>query len=141
MKKLMATDAGWGLTILRVITGIVFIGHGLPKFGWTEGGRGLEATAEFLAGLGLPLPDLMAILVASAETFGGALLIIGFLVRPAAVTLVVAMLVATFMVHWDNGMFGQGGYQWSLLLTACSACILIAGAGKASVDQAIGGKA
>ena len=33
LKKLMQTEAGWGVTALRIVTGIVFIGHGAPKFG------------------------------------------------------------------------------------------------------------
>lgn len=139
MKQWLATSAGWGMTVLRIPIGIIFVAHGLPKFGYL-GGRGLDGTAEFLAGIGLPLPGLMAILVASAETFGGALLVIGFLTRPAALTLAIAMLVAIFGVHWQNGLTGQGGYQWALAMFAASMALLLDGAGKASVDRAIAGR-
>lgn len=138
ISKMAYTEAGWGLTILRGVTGLVFIGHGLPKFGFL-GGPGLAGTAGFMESLGLPLPMLMAVLVASSEAIGGLLLVVGFMVRPAAFTLVIAMLVATFMVHWDNGMFGAGGYQWSFLLTAAAAAIMIEGAGKLSIDWKISG--
>ena len=138
LKQIMATKAGWGMAALRVPTGIIFIAHGLPKFGFM-GGRGLEATAGFLASLGLPLPMLMAWLVALAEVGGGALLIIGLLTRPAALTTAISMFVAIFWVHFENGLAGQGGYQWALLLFAASVALLVDGAGKASLDRAIAG--
>lgn len=138
ISRIANTNAGWGLTILRVVTGLVFIGHGLPKFG-ILGGAGLAGTAGFMESLGLPFPMLMAFLVASSEALGGLLLVIGFMVRPAAFTLVIAMLVATFLVHWDNGMFGAGGYQWSLMMAAAAAAIMLEGAGKLSVDWKLSG--
>lgn len=135
LKTVMATQAGWGTTIVRIVTGIIFIGHGLPKIG-VGSERNLQGLADWLGGsLGLPLPMLMAILVVAAEVGGGFAMIIGFLTRPAALATAIAMLVATTMVHWDAGMFGDGGYQWSLLLMCISVSLLIDGAGKASVDQ------
>ncbi|MEO0437435.1 MAG: DoxX family protein [Pseudomonadota bacterium] len=134
-KKLMATNAGWGTTVVRIITGIIFIGHGLPKIG-IGSDRTIESLAGWLGGsLGLPFPMLMAVLVVAAEVLGGFAMVIGFLVRPAALTTLIAMIVATTMVHWDAGMFGDGGYQWSLLLALLSLGLMLDGAGKASLDQ------
>jgi putative oxidoreductase len=137
-RKLMATDAGWGMFVLRIVTGIVFIGHGAPKFGWGSD-RTLAGTAEFLGSLGIPLPTVGAFLVASFETFGGAFLVIGFLTRFWSAGLAFAMLIAVTLVHLDAGMFGRGGYQWALLLMACSLALMIEGAGKASVDKKLAG--
>ena len=53
--------------------------------------------------LELPFPVLMASLAVSAELLGGVLLIVGLGVRLIAIPLMVVMLVAAFMVHWDNG--------------------------------------
>jgi putative oxidoreductase len=134
LKKLMITDAGWGMLILRVVTGIIFIGHGAPKFGWGSD-RTLEGLATWLGGLGVPLPMVGAFLVASFETFGGAFLIIGFLTRFWSAGLAFAMLLAVTLVHLENGMFGEGGYQWALLMMACSLALMFEGAGNASVDK------
>ncbi len=134
IKELMNTQAGWGMTVLRIPIGIIFIAHGLPKFGLL-GGRGLEGTAGFLESLGLPLPLLMAWLVALAETVGGALIVAGFQTRLAAFTTAIAMFVAIFWVHFDNGLTGQGGYQWALALFAASVALVLDGAGKASMDR------
>jgi len=134
MKKLMATTDSWGLLGLRLATGAIFIAHGLPKFGIGEGG-GLEGLASWLGGMGLPLPMLMAILVASSEAIGGAMLIVGFMTRFAAATQVIAMLVAVFMVHWSSGFTATGGYQWALLMAAAAFALMMDGAGKFSIDR------
>jgi putative oxidoreductase len=133
-KKFMITDAGWGMFFLRIVTGIVFIGHGLPKFGWV-GDRSLAGLAGFLESIGIPLPMAGAFLVAFFETFGGAFLVIGLLTRFWSAGLAFAMLIAVTMVHLDDGMFGEGGYQWALLLMACSLALMFEGAGKASLDK------
>ena len=136
LKKLMHTDAGWGITALRIVTGIVFIGHGAPKFGWM-GDRTFDGTVEFIASLGIPVPMVGAFLVSMFEAVGGAFLVIGLLTRFWSAGLAFAMLVATVLVHLPNGMFGEGGYQWSLLLMVCSLALMTEGAGKASLDQAL----
>jgi len=133
MKKLMTTTDSWGLLGLRLATGAIFIAHGLPKFG-IGGGGGLEGTAGWLGGMGVPLPMLNAILVASSETIGGAMLIVGFMTRFAAATQVIAMLVAIFMVHWPNGFTATGGYQWALLLGMAAFALMMDGAGRYSID-------
>ena len=134
LKKLMSTSDNWGLLGLRLVTGVIFIAHGLPKFGFMGGG-GLEGTAAWLGGMGVPLPMLNAVLVASSETVGGVMLIVGFMTRFAAATQVIAMLVAIFMVHWSNGFTANGGYQWALLMAAAAFALMMDGAGRYSVDR------
>ncbi len=133
-KSLMQTRAGWGVAIMRVVTGIVFMGHGAPKLG-IVGDGGLDGTVGFLTSLGIPAPALAAFLLAFFEFGGGAMLVVGFLTRIWAAGLAFAMLIAVTMVHLSNGMFGEGGYQWALLLMACSLALLIEGAGKVSLDR------
>jgi putative oxidoreductase len=134
LKSLMRTEAGWGIAILRVVTGIIFIGHGAPKFGWV-GERNLAGTTGMLENIGVPLPQVSAAVLASFETFGGALLVIGLLTRVWSAGLAFAMLLAVTLVHLPNGMFGEGGYQWALLLMASALALLFEGAGRASLDR------
>jgi len=136
-KRFLSTDAGWGMFVLRITTGIIFIGHGAPKFGLI-GERTLAGTAGFIESLGIPFPMAGAFLVAFFETFGGAMLIIGLLTRFWSAGLAFAMLIAVTMVHLEAGMFGQGGYQWALLLMACSLALMFEGAGNASLDKKLG---
>lgn len=138
-KKLMTTSDSWGLLGLRLVTGSIFIAHGLPKFG-IGSDSGLAGVASWLAGIGVPLPMLNAVLVASSEAIGGAMLIVGVMTRFAAATQVIAMLVAILMVHWSNGFTANGGYQWALLLAAAAFTLMMDGAGRYSVDRMISGK-
>jgi putative oxidoreductase len=80
----------------------------------------------------------MAGLAGSAEFFGGLLLIIGLLVRPAALTLAITMLVAIVTVHLEHGLFmSNNGYEFGLALMAISIALFIRGAGSFSLDHAI----
>jgi putative oxidoreductase len=139
LNKLMSTNDSWGLLGLRLATGAIFVAHGLPKFG-IGSERGLAELAGWLGGMGVPLPMLNAILVASSETIGGAMLIAGFMTRFAAATQVIAMLVAVFMVHWSNGFTANGGYQWALLMAAAAFALMMDGAGRFSVDRTMSRK-
>jgi len=139
LKSMFDTQAGWGMTIVRIPVGIIYMGHGLPKTGWI-GERTFEGTIKFIGSLGFPMPSLFAGMLITAEVLGGLMLILGLLTRATALTQVIAMLFAVLLVHLDNGMFGQGGYQWALLLGACSAALVVEGAGKGSLDNIIADK-
>ncbi len=135
IKSLMETRDSFGLLVLRVVTGIIFIAHGLPKFGWDGGEGSLAGMAANLEQMGVPLPYFSAILVGSTEVFGGALLIAGYMTRVVTAAQTFAMLVAVLMVHLPNGLTGRGGYQWALLLAAAAFCLMIEGGGKYSLDR------
>ncbi len=138
IQSVMITRAGWGMTILRIIVGVIFMAHGSQKlFGWFGGG-GLAGTAQFMESLGLTPATLMAALSGGAEFFGGLALVIGLLVRPAAVALIGLLVVAIFSVHIHNGLFMQNnGYEFALALLGGALAVLFEGAGRASLDAAI----
>ncbi len=137
-KAVMATQAGYGLTILRITAGVTFVAHGSQKlFGWF-GGYGLAGVGEWMESIGLAPGYLMALMAGSAEFFGGLALILGLLARPAAAVLAVTMLVAIASVHLANGFFmSNNGYEFALALLAISLAVLSEGAGKLSLDQRI----
>lgn len=135
---LTQTNAGFGISLLRIVTGLTFIAHGSQKlFGWF-GGYGLGGTAQWMESIGITPGYLMAALAGSAEFFGGLALVVGLLVRPAALSLVIAMLVAIFSVHWANGFFiTANGFEYAMILALISLVLLVEGAGRLSVDRAI----
>jgi len=134
--SLLSSRGGYGLTVLRVVVGLTFMAHGSQKlFGWF-GGYGLAGVGQWMESIGLSPGYLMALLAGSGEFFGGLALVIGLLVRPAAVVLAVVSLVAMFSVHWVNGFFiTNNGFEYALALLAASVALLIDGAGKLSLDS------
>jgi putative oxidoreductase len=135
LQKLVATDAGWAALALRIPVGIIFVAHGAQKlFGWF-GGYGLEGTGQWMASIGLSPGYLMALLAGGAEFFGGLLLLVGLLVRPAGAILAFTMIVAIFTTHIGNGLFlSNSGYEYAMALTAVSVALALSGGGRASVD-------
>ena len=125
--------------LLRAGLGAILVVHGLRKFlGWF-GGAGIERTAALLEKFGYPLPLGITYLVACVELFGGALLVIGWLVRPVAFAMVIFML---FAVQYTATMSGfiwfRGGCEYSLAILFISFYYLIHGAGPISLDRKIG---
>ena len=133
-----------GPTLFRVAVGGTFFAHGAQKvFGWF-GGPGLKGViAYFRQALGVPAP--LTVLAALTELLGGLAMIGGFLVRPAAVGLIIVMLVAIAKVHAPNGFFinwslepGKGhGFEMNLALIAMALGVLFGGAGWLSIDRCL----
>ena len=138
INKLITSDTGFAALALRIPTAIIFIAHGAQKlFAWF-GGYGLEGTGQWMASIGLEPGYQLALLAGSAEFFGGIALLIGLLVRPAALVLSITMLVAIFSVHIANGLFmSNNGYEFALALLAISISLMISGAGKYSMDNVL----
>jgi len=137
------TYASWSHLVVRVGLGIVFFAHGAQKtFGWF-GGHGLSATIGGFRQMNIS-PAATA-LAAFTECFGGLALIVGLLARPAALGLILIMLVAIAKVHGRHGFFlnfamtpGRGhGVEFNLALIAMALSILIGGAGALSLDRLI----
>jgi putative oxidoreductase len=139
----LGTYPSWSHLVVRLALGIVFVAHGGQKvLGWF-GGHGLRATVAAFKGMGVPAPA--AVLAAFIEFLGGVAMVLGFLVRPAAVGIIVVMLVAIAKVHARHGFFinfqgtpGKGhGFEFNFALIAMALSILIGGAGVLSVDRAL----
>ncbi len=109
----------FGLTVLRAVIGVLFVGHGTQKlFGWF-GGHGLEGTGQFFESLGLRPGRRHAMAAGAAEAGGGAALALGLFTPAAAATLIGVMSQAIRTVHLKNGPWvTDGGYEYNLALIA-----------------------
>lgn len=123
----------WTLTLLRVVLGIIFTYHGYLKL-FVIGS--LPDTAKFFAQVGIPSPNISAVIVGFAEFFGGLFLILGMVTTITALVLIFQMLVAFFVVHLKNGLLiSKGGYEFVLLILAGLVVLLVNGAGKLSLGK------
>src|SRR5687768_18450234 len=94
-----------GLLILRVLIGLVFIGHGGQKlFGWW-GGPGLKGFTGWMAAMGLKPASIWGLLGALSEFGGGVLLALGLLSPLGSLGIMGAMLMAIGLAHWTKGFW------------------------------------
>jgi putative oxidoreductase len=127
---------GWGIAILRLVVGVVFLAHGGQKlFVW-----GFDNVAAFMGKIGIPAPMLAAVVVALVEFFGGLSLVLGFCARWAAALLAIDMLVAIVTVHLPGGFFLPAGVEFALTLLAANVALVLLGSGEPSVDRLIQGR-
>lgn len=124
------------LLIARVIVGAVFMAHGAQKLFGAFGGPGLSAFVGMMGPIGY--------LVAIGEFFGGLGLVVGFLSRFSAASIIVIMLGAIGMVHGKVGFFmnwmgnqGGEGFEYHLLAIAILLVILIAGPGRYALARSL----
>jgi putative oxidoreductase len=118
------------MLVLRVVVGVTFLLHGLDKLG------DLAGTEQLFVSLGIPVPALMAPLVAVTEAVGGVLLIAGLATPLVGAALATDMLVALLTTHLGQGFFVRdGGMELTLLLGGASLGIGLVGAGRFSLDD------
>ena len=127
-----------GLLVLRIVVGLLFMGHGAQKlFGWF-GGHGVAGTGGFFETLGLKPGRLLAFGAGMAEFGGGALLALGLLTPLAAALLIGTMTVAIASVHVSKGLWAaEGGYEYNLVLMAAAFTVVATGPGNWSLDHAL----
>jgi putative oxidoreductase len=131
--------ANKALLVLRVVVGLLFVGHGGQKlFGWF-GGDGIDAFAGSLTRAGIQSPRFWAYFEASAEMAAGAMLALGLLTPLAVAVLIGDMAFAAIKVHAPRGFWNQGGgFEYPLVLITILLAIGLAGSGRYSLDYLLG---
>ncbi|MFT3986709.1 DoxX family protein [Aestuariivirga sp.] len=121
-----ATWSGPLMSLLRIMTGLLFIAHGTAKFfGWPA--------VEMFKG-GVPLMSLMG-LAGVLEIVGGLLIAVGLFTRIAAFVLAGFMAVAYFMAHAPNSFYPiQNGGELAIMFCFVFLYFSAAGAGPWSLD-------
>ena len=122
------------LLVIRLVVGTIFAIHGAQKVFGVLDGPGLTAFVEGMEKGGTQ--KVVAYLVAIGECFGGLGLVIGFLSRFSALSLIVIMGGAIQMVHGKHGFFlKDGGFEYNLALIGLLVPIFLAGPGSISIGR------
>jgi putative oxidoreductase len=130
------TSRHWGITILRVMVGIVFLAHGGQKM-FVYGFSGVSGA---FGQMGIPMPTVMGPFVALLELVGGALLILGVGTRWVSILFAIEMAVAVLKVHLSGGFFLPRGFEFALTLFAASCAIALEGPGPAALGRTLAKK-
>jgi putative oxidoreductase len=127
-----------GVLILRVIFGILVIGHASQKlFGWFRG-LGVVKHAPLFEASGLR-PGKAFVVMAALTELGGALLLISGLLTPLGATMILATMVVAMASLWPKGVWGHlGGYEVALTYAIVMVALLFTGPGAYSLDHALG---
>ncbi|ATO27944.1 oxidoreductase [Bacillus atrophaeus] len=124
-----------GLLIIRLIIGLLFVGHGAQKlFGWF-GGHGLKGTGGWFESIGMKPGVTVALLAGLSEFFGGTMFALGLLTPLAGIIIAGTMVMAIVKVHGANGLWvTNNGYEYNLTLLAVTIGIALTGPGQYAVD-------
>ncbi|KEQ24277.1 DoxX family protein [Paenibacillus tyrfis] len=127
-----------GLLLVRLVVGLLFIGHGAQKlFGWF-GGYGPKGTGGWMDSVGIKPGVVMAVLAGLMELLGGVLFAAGLLTPLAAVLIAATMVGAIVKVHGPNGLWSTAnGYEYQLVLLVVAIGVALTGAGAYSLDALI----
>jgi putative oxidoreductase len=126
------------LLILRVVFGVIMIGHGTQKlFGWF-GGPGPRKASGFVASRGFAPAMFWTVTGSASETAGGLFLLLGFLSPLGPIAVSAAMLTAIVGFHWPKFWAAEGGYEHALTMLTVAVAVGIAGPGAYSLDAISG---
>ncbi len=122
----------------------LYWGWGFFQAGWGKFGK-MDEVIGFFTTLNIPMPEILAYTVATVETVGGLLLLLGLAARVIAMPLIVIMVTALFTAHAEAtyNIFNDAKTFFEqapvLFLYACL-LVLIFGPGKWSLDHMLCGK-
>jgi putative oxidoreductase len=132
--RTLPTYPSVALLVLRVALGAIITAHGAQKLFF----YGMAGTGGSFVEMGVPLGEIAGPIVGLIEFVGGIALVLGVATRIVALLVAVDMIVATLLVHLLNGIFvADNGFELTLALGAGMVALILAGAGRFSIDGLI----
>ena len=120
------------LLLMRLVLAYGFYGPAMMK--WHH----IHNVTGMFTEIGIPMPHFSAYLVATTETFGAVLLLLGLGARLISIPLMIVMIVAITTVHWANGFqVGNNGFEIPLYYLIMLFTLFIYGPGKISFDTLV----
>ncbi|MBX3077099.1 DoxX family protein [Candidatus Obscuribacterales bacterium] len=137
VESLLGTTAPAAVLVIRLLTGTIFLSEGIQKFLY-PGDLGVGRFEK----LGIIYPSITAPFVGTVEIICGILLLLGLLIRLAAIPLLITMCVAIvstkFNVLMESGFWKfahEARTDYSMIMSLIF--LLIVGAGSISLDNTI----
>lgn len=120
------------LLLIRLILAYGFYNPAMMKI------KDVPAIIEWFKGSEMPMPVLNAYLVTYTEFFGFIFLAVGFATRLISIPLIITMIVAIKVAHWENGFnASDNGYEIPLYYLIMLIALLFMGPGRISIDYLI----
>lgn len=113
-----------GLLVLRLVLGMIFLVHGIPKI------KNFPGVSQWLGSTGFKPGKFWALVLVVVEVVGGAFLVVGLATQLVAFAVAVEMLVAMW-VGRKKGFVG--GWEFELALFAIAIALLFLGGGQWSL--------
>ena len=124
----------WGITVIRVMAGIIITLAGVEKLG-----SGFDSFAKFAASLNLPAPEFWGFFIPLLETIGGLLILFGFGARWVALLFVIEYAVTSFYVKAPRPA-PAGGFnsmRIDLMLWVSAITIFLVGPGALALETLV----
>ena len=133
---------GLGLLVLRLVLGLTFVAHGLPKL-VSVWGTSPRETAVLLETAGVTPAYPITVGSGLVELLGGFLLIVGGYTFWVSVLLVATTSVTAWTLHLPHGFFinwtmtpGQGhGVEQAFVVVGALVALMLCGPGAISADR------
>jgi putative oxidoreductase len=118
----------YGALVLRVVLGAIYVAHAYLALVV----MGVGEAIAYQRAHHIPLPEIGAWYLIVAHGLGGILLILGVMVRWAALANIPVMAAAMWFVHLKQGFFmldGKSGYEYVLVMLGATIAQALLGAG------------
>jgi putative oxidoreductase len=125
---------GFPLLVARILLALMFVMSGVSKL------TGLEGTAGYIASVGLPMAQVLALGAGVLEAAAGVMLIVGWQARWAALALAAFTVLASLLFHnfWampkDQQFMQQLMFMKNLAITGGLLFVFAFGPGSLSLD-------
>lgn len=125
----------WGVTVVRVMAGIILIIAALEKFN----GGGFEGFTKTTTGLGLPVPGVWGVFIPFLELIGGVLVLSGLAARWVAVLFLIEFAVTSFVLKAPRQppFGGWDSMRIDLMLWAAAIMLVLVGLGALALDNVV----
>jgi len=131
----MNTNRDIAALVARILLTFMFIFAGYGKI------TGFEGTVGYIAGAGMPAPQLMAIGAIAVELGGGLLLLVGYKARWAALAIFLFLIPATLIFHnfWaappDQYQAQMGNFMKNFTIMGGMLMVWAFGPGRYAIDK------